>query len=273
MDNSPVEESPVQIGEEKKESRWWVAYHLWAGVCLKAYTDASGLSKNILGTLRGSDVSSASNYAVGAAIIAVGAFALGYFLSKVIIKAVNNSALPKTGKIIVKSILPVVYIVGAVLLAMITGPDFAESNKFQKTTSPVSQQSSIKPVQAFTTVQSSDGATESDLNQEVLSNIETWLVETMLQKGRNKYAEMGYNPKDFNPKISANSVYVTAGGKKLAVIKINMNQNMRTVTIMGIKGNEFQRVNCIRASNHDIPVWSGPCGDEVRKTFGVSLQP
>lgn len=273
MDNSPEEESTVKTGEGKKESRWWIAYHLWAGVCLKAYTDASGLSKNILGTLRGSDVSSVSNYAGGAAIIAVGAVALGYFLSRVLINTVNNSALSKAGKIIVKSILPVVYFVGAVLLAMITGPVFAESSKFQQTTSPVSQQQSIKPVQAFTTAQSSEGVTESDLNQEVLSNLETWLIQTMLQKGRNKYAEMGYNPKDFNPKITANSVYVTAGGKKLAVIKINMNQTMRTVTIMGIKGNEFQRVNCIRASNHDIPVWSGPCGDEVRKTFGVSVQP
>lgn len=95
----------------------------------------------------------------------------------------------------------------------------------------------------------------------------------MLQKGRSKYAEMGYNPKDFKPRVSANSVYVIAGGKKLAVIKVNMDNSIRSITVMGIKGTELHRVSCIRASNHDIRVWSGECGNEIRKTFGVSVQP
>ncbi len=45
------------------------------------------------------------------------------------------------------------------------------------------------------------------------------------------------------------------------------------VTLIGIKGTELLRVSCIRASNHDIPVWFGECGNEVLKTFGVSIQP
>lgn len=139
--------------------------------------------------------------------------------------------------------------------------------------SPVPASSGRKPVMAFTTIQSAEGVTEADLDQAGLKNFETWLVEKMLQKGRNEYAEMGYNPKDFKPKVIANSVYVIVGGKKLAIIKVNMDNSMRWVTIMGIKGNELHRVSCIRNSNHDIPVWSGECGNKVNEVFGVSIQP
>ncbi len=168
----------------------------------------------------------------------------------------------------------------AIACFMIYGGWYASNNSTNvKTTQPAPESVretpsiSIKPIKAYSTIQTAEGVTEADLDQAALSDLETWLVETMLQKGRNSYAEMGYNPKDFKPKVSANSVYVAAGGKKLAIIKINMDNSMRSVTIMGIKGDELHRVSCIRASNQDIPVWSGPCGDEINKTFGVSVQP
>jgi len=41
--------------------------------------------------------------------------------------------------------------------------------------------------------------------------------------------------------------------------------------IVGFDGDEAQRVYCIRGSDHDIPVWSGKCGDEVEKVFGVRV--
>ena len=273
MDNCTEGETTEPKIQEQKTSRWWMLYHFWAGICLKAYVDVSGLSQYVLGNPSGSDPSSASSYAGSAALLAVGAVALGYVLSKSLIKAINGANMANKAKIYIKFILPIVYFASAVLLAMATAPLFAGSQGIQKTATPSYQNSEIKSVKAYTTVQTSEGVTEADLDQAGLSNLETWLVETMLQKGRNKYAEMGYNPKDFNPKVSANSVYINAGGKKLAVIKINMDNSMRLVTIMGIKGAELYRVSCIRASNHDIPVWSGPCGDEVKKTFGVSIQP
>lgn len=175
--------------------------------------------------------------------------------------------------ILLKSILPIGYYASAVILSMATAPLIAASQGIQKTYTPSYQKTEIKPIMVYTTVQTSEGVTEADFDQAGLANLEAWLVETMLQKGRNKYAEMGYNQKDFKPKVSANSVYVTVGGKKLAVIKIIMDNSIRSVTIMGIKGYELHRVSCIRASNHDIPVFSGECGNEVRKTFGVIIQP
>lgn len=273
MDKWTEGETTNQPEKVDKPSRWWILFHLWGGVCLKAYVDVSGLSKLMLGTPSGSDPASASSYAGTAGLVAVCAVALGYFLSKSLVKTIDRGAMPNKGKLVVKRILPVAYFAGAVFLAMATAPLFASSEGFTKTSSPVPASSGMKPVMAFTTIQSAGGVTEADLDQAGLKNIETWLVETMLQKGRNKYAEMGYNPKDFKPKVIANSVYVTAGGKKLAIIKVDMDNSMRSVTIMGIKGNELHRVSCIRASNHDIPVWSGECGNKVNEVFGVSIQP
>lgn len=244
-------------------------YHGWAGICLKIYVDVSGLSKFILGNPSGSD-----SYAGSAAMLAVVAVALGYFLSKSLIKAIEGGPMPDKGKVtLIKFLLPIAYFAGAVFLGVATAPLFAASEGVQKTSTPAHQKTEMKPVMAFTTTQDSEGVTEANLDQAGLANLETWIVETMLQKGRNEYAEMGYNPKDLKPKVSANSVYVTVGGKKLAVIRVNMDNSMRSVTIMGIQGAELHRVGCIRASNHDIPVWSGECGNEVRKTFGVSIQP
>lgn len=256
-----------------KPSRWWVLYHIWGGICLKTYADVSGLSKSVLGAPVGSDPASASSYAGSAAMVSVGAVVLGYFLSKSLIDLINRGAIPNKGKIALKFVFPIIYFLVAVFLAMATTQLLAKSNSVQKTSMQVSQETVMKPVVAFTTAQSSEGVTAADLDQAGLENLETWIVETLLQQSRGQYAEMGYNPEDFNPRISANSVYVTTGDEKLAVIKVNIDSSIRSVTVMGIKGDQLLRVSCIRASDHDIPVWSGECGNEVRKTFMVSIQP
>ena len=43
-----------QKEEGEKTSRWWMIYHLWGGIFLKAYVDVSGLSKFVLGAPSGS---------------------------------------------------------------------------------------------------------------------------------------------------------------------------------------------------------------------------
>ncbi|WP_018402695.1 hypothetical protein [Marinobacter gelidimuriae] len=265
-----------QKNENDSLSRWWILFHLWGGVCLKAYSDVSGLSQLLLGSLRGSGHSAASSYAGTAAIIAVGTVALGYFLSKFLVNSINSGRLPNKGKLIVKILLPIGYLAGAIFLAMATAPLFIPPVETSQTSVPKSQpkkSSTIKPVKAYTTIQSAEGATEADLDQEGLKGLENWIVETMLKKGRNNFTALGYNPKEFKPKLDANSVYVTAGGKKLAIVKINMDDSMRSVTVMGIIGTELHRVSCIRSSNHDIPIWLGPCGDKIYEVFGVSVRP
>ena len=73
---------------DKAPSRWWVLYHFWGGICLNMYINVSGLSKFLLGTL--GDTNSASSYAGTAAMLAVGAVALGYYLSKALIKKIDG---------------------------------------------------------------------------------------------------------------------------------------------------------------------------------------
>lgn len=265
-------EAATRPTNNEQPSRWWIAYHLWGGICLKIYLDVSGLTKLFLGAPSGSDPASASSFAGMAALIAVGAVAVGYLLSKSLVSAIENGTMVNKAKLAVKISLPIGYFAVAILLAMATGPLVSSPKSASRTSVPVSPSSDMKPVMAYTTIQSAEGVKEADLDQPALKNLENWIVQTILQKGRNKFTEMGYNPKDYKPHVVANSVYVTAGGKKLAVIKIAIDNSMRSVTILGIKGKELHRVSCLRASNHDIPVWSGECGSKVSETFGVSIQ-
>lgn len=133
--------------------------------------------------------------------------------------------------------------------------------------------SDMAPVVVIVTEQSAEGVTDADLDQAGLKNLETWVVNTMIEKGKSTYEELGYDPNTFNPKVDANSVYANVSGKKLAVIKINMDNSVRHVVIMGIIGNKLLRVHCTRNSNHDILVWSGECGNKVKEIFGVSIPP
>lgn len=153
----------------------------------------------------------------------------------------------------------------AVVLALVTSPMFTSTGNAGSTP----KAGAIAPVVAMVTVQSAEGVTDADLDQTGLKNLETWVVNTIIKKSKSKYAELGYDPNSFNPKVEASSVYVTVNGKKLAVIKVNENNSVRGVTIMGIKGTELHRVNCIRYSNHDIPVWSGECGKKIQEVLIV----
>ncbi|MBP7215645.1 MAG: hypothetical protein KBA52_08445 [Candidatus Kapabacteria bacterium] len=140
-------------------------------------------------------------------------------------------------------------------------------------TTGYSQTKGMTPVVVTSTVQDAEGVKNADLDMVGLKNLEKWIVDTVIKKSRNAYAEQGHNPNTFNPKVETKSAYVNVNGMKLAVIKVNNSNLVRAVTIFGIKGNEAYRVNCIRYSNHDIPVWSGKCGDKVKEVFGVSMQP
>lgn len=152
-------------------------------------------------------------------------------------------------------------------------PAVTAPKKTPTVTTNENSSNAIKPVVVATTSQSSEGVTEADLDQAGLENLEKWMVNMLIKKGKNKYEAMGHNPEEFKPRIDANSVYVTKGDKKLAIIKISLDNSVHSVTIVGINGAELYRVNCLRASNHEIPVFSGKCGKEIYKVFAVSVQP
>lgn len=155
---------------------------------------------------------------------------------------------------------------GLYVLALVIMPIASMASQNQTT-------KEIRPVTVAVTTQDAEGVTESELDGESLKGLETWMVQTMLQKGRNSYASMGYNPNDFKPSVDRNSVYMSVGGKKLAVIKITLDNSVKSVAIIGIMGNELQRITCLRGSNHDIPVWSGACGEKIEEIFSLSIRP
>lgn len=266
-----INEKPVE--KKEKLSHWWAGYHLWSGFCLWTFVDISGLFDLILGSPKSPDPASAGRHAVLGGLLAAGFVMLGYFLSKNIVKAIDNRFLSKRAKTTIKVILPFAYFVGAILLAMVTSPIFTSIGGDRNDKAFTYKTNAIAPIIVISSVQSAEGVTDADLDLVTLKILETWTVNTILEKGKSKYAELGYDPNTFNPEIDANSVYVSVSGKKLAVIRINIGNLIRAVTIMGIKGNELHRVGCMRSSNHDIPVWSGECGNKIQEVFGVTLQP
>ncbi len=256
----------------KKHSKWWWnLYHLWAGYCLKMYFEFSGLSQLLLGSLKGSDKSSSLGHAGISGFMIVGTLALGFFLSRSLIKAIDRGSEKSKGRSFVKAILPIGYLAGAAFFAMVTASSLSQSSSEPS----ISETNTLgmAPVTTLASVQSSEGVTEADFDQVSLENFESWIVEEMLRIGKNHFTEKGFNPIDLKPKVEAKSVYLIAEGKKLAIVKVNVENSIRSVTIMGIKGGELYRVGCIRRSNHDIPVFSGSCGNKVEEVFGVSIRP
>jgi hypothetical protein len=128
----------------------------------------------------------------------------------------------------------------------------------------------IQPVIAMATVQDSGGVTEADFDLDGLKNLEKWITQMAIEKGRQSYLEMGYDPKKFDPKVAATSVYLDIENRKLAVVRLNMGDSVRSVTVIGIDGKSLIRVSCIRPSNHDILIFDGECGEKVRKSFNIS---
>ena len=131
----------------------------------------------------------------------------------------------------------------------------------------------VAPITALITIQDAEGMTEADLDTTSLKRLEQWMVQRTLERARQNYASQGFEPTMFQPQIDVGSVYALAGGKKLAVIRMTMNNRIRSMWVMGFNKGDFLRVTCVRGSNHDIPLFSGECGQKVTEAFGVSIRP
>lgn len=129
----------------------------------------------------------------------------------------------------------------------------------------------LAPVYAAFTSQSAEGYTEADFDDDALARLEAWVINTIKAKMRVEFAEQGLDLAGMDDRIEADSTYLTVQGKKLAIIKASLGGAVRAVTLLGIDGDQIHRVTCIRKSNHDIRLWSGPCAEEIHKAFGVRL--
>jgi hypothetical protein len=130
----------------------------------------------------------------------------------------------------------------------------------------------VAPVVTVVAIQSNEGLSESDMTPTFLKRTEEWSVNTSRKKMSQSLARSGQNPNiAYQVPISSQSLFNVVGGKKLMIIRMTVDNSIREVSILGFKGSEFYRIGCLRASNHDIPVFSGECGKVVKETFGVSI--
>jgi len=137
----------------------------------------------------------------------------------------------------------------------------------------VSLNNQAAPVVALVTIQDPEGTSEADLDIGSLKALEQWAVQTTVRKTRSKYVEQGLDPGTFDSSdVESSSQYVLVNDKKLAIIRLRSNQTVRAVMVIGHHLGQVVRVSCVRSSDHDIPIWSGECGDTIKKSLGVSIE-
>ena len=148
MGEPAKDEIVIQPVTNEKLSRWWIICHLWGGLCLKIYLDMSGILKFLPGDPSGSDVESDAKNAGMARLIAFGAVAIGYLLSKSLVRTIESGAMASKGKFALKMSLPILYFVGAVLLAMATAPFISSTTSISKISTLTALSFDIKPAAA-----------------------------------------------------------------------------------------------------------------------------
>lgn len=119
--------------------------------------------------------------------------------------------------------------------------------------------------------QDAQGVTEADLSPEFLKNIEAWTLERINVNAKKHWDAAGVPEGERN--VSAESVYVSTGSHKLAIIRMRIGDVTPQATIFGIVGSEAVRVTCVDPTLGNVTVTSGPCAEKIRETFGESINP
>lgn len=117
--------------------------------------------------------------------------------------------------------------------------------------------------------QDSMGKTQQDLDQNFISNLETYTVDRVKVKAREYLASIGKSDEKIN--LTSSAVYVEYGTLKLAVIKINSTDGSNQVWVTGIRDREIIRIVCVRNSVNPIPISYGKCGEKIEEVFGKRI--
>jgi hypothetical protein len=94
-----------ELADTRPESRWMIAYHSWAGICLAALVQVLFAERSI---------------SLGAIPMVV-AFLIGYFGSRALVSVISKSSVSRHWKTLWKWVLPLAYLPFAVLLAVAIG--------------------------------------------------------------------------------------------------------------------------------------------------------
>jgi hypothetical protein len=72
-------------------------------------------------------------------------------------------------------------------------------------------------------------------------------------------------------RIQSESTVVETQGKKLVIVRYEINSTSRGVEILGIKGSNLNRVMCVRDSLDETLLVSGPCALKIQEIHGVRI--
>ena len=109
-----------------------------------------------------------------------------------------------------------------------------------------------------------------NLDKETLKQFESQMVDTWVNNLKSEYIKRGYQPK-FGT-VTSSSQQISVGSKNLIIIKATITNTLKALMVWGIKNNELRRVNCSRAGSLDIPIESGACAKEIKRSLGVILK-
>ena len=134
-------------------------------------------------------------------------------------------------------------------------------------TSPVADASEIRVVSSR---QDSEGVTQDQLSPTFLRNLEAYTVQRITTLAAQAAKDQGHAGQGAVI-TSSGAIYVEAGGKKLAVLRLEGSDKSSQVMVAGIVGSELVRVLCQRATPERVPLSYGPCHDKIKEAFGVAL--
>lgn len=117
--------------------------------------------------------------------------------------------------------------------------------------------------------QSADGVTESDLTPQLASALEKYGAGRIAAKVEGVMKQAGSSPPPLQMK--SESTVVEAQGKKLVVIRYEINGIARAVEVIGVSGTNLDRVMCTRSTLDEILLTIGPCAQKVKAVHGVSI--
>ena len=135
------------------------------------------------------------------------------------------------------------------------------------------QQAQVQParlqVRVVASSQSSEGATEANLTPEFAQALEKHAVAQIGVKLQAVAKEAGIASPE--ARIQSNSTIVETQGKKLVVIRYEINSSSRGVEVLGIAGPTLNSVMCVRDSLEEILLTSGPCAAKIQEVHDVHI--
>jgi hypothetical protein len=154
--------------------------------------------------------------------------------------------------------------VGANLAGKFLGR-IASDRESQRAAGPIT----IPQLQVVSSSQSADGVTEQDLSPQLAEGIARHGVSRITAKLEAMAKQSGLELP--TPRIHSESTVIQTKGRKLAIIRYEINAATRAVEIIGISGSLLNRVMCTRDSLDEILITSGPCADKIHEVFGVKI--